>query len=85
MGLRFRKRIKIAPGVNLNINKKSVSLSGGVKGVRHTVSSTGRRTTSVGIPGTGLYYTKTHKRKKGKKSNQSSNVLDGLFSLFSGK
>lgn len=64
MGLRFRKSIKIAPGVKVNLNKKSTSVTFGGKGVHHTVSSTGRKTTSVGIPGTGLYYTETISGKK---------------------
>nr|DAW38148.1 MAG TPA: Protein of unknown function (DUF4236) [Caudoviricetes sp.] len=57
MGLRFRKSYKIAPGVKFNVNKKSVGMTFGGKGVHYTVNSSGRRTTSVGIPGTGLYYT----------------------------
>lgn len=59
MGLRFRKSIKIAPGVRLNIGKKSVGISAGVKGARVSVNSNGRVTKSVGIPGTGLSYVKT--------------------------
>ncbi len=89
MGLRFRKSIKLAPGLKLNLNTKSVSISGGTKGVRHTISSSGRSTTTIGIPGTGIYYTKSHKRKKGKKGKKgkksSAGLLDGLFSLISGK
>ena len=50
MGLRFRKSIKIAPGIKINLNKKSTSVTFGGKGLHHTVSSTGRKTTSVGIP-----------------------------------
>lgn len=61
MALRFRKSIKILPGVRININKKSSSISFGGKGFRHTISSTGRKTTTVGIPGTGLSYSSTHK------------------------
>lgn len=57
MGLRFRKSIKIAPGVKVNFGKKSSSVTIGPKGAHYTVSSTGRRTKSVGIPGTGLSYT----------------------------
>ena len=56
MGLRFRKSFKIAPGVRLNIGKKSTGLSFGGKGLRYSINSTGRRTASVGIPGTGLSY-----------------------------
>jgi hypothetical protein len=43
MGFRFRKSIKIAPGVRLNIGKISASISVGGRGVRHTISSTGWR------------------------------------------
>lgn len=57
MGTRFRKSFKIAPGVKLNINKKSIGLSAGVKGARVSVNSKGRVTKTVGIPGTGLSYT----------------------------
>ena len=59
MGFRFRKSIKIAPGVRVNLNKKSTSVTFGGKGFHHTVSSTGRKTTTAGIPGTGISYTTT--------------------------
>lgn len=59
MGLRFRKSIKIAPGVKINLNKKGTSVTFGSKGVHYTASSTGKKTASVGIPGTGISYTKT--------------------------
>lgn len=59
MGLRFRKSFKIAPGVRLNLNKKSTSVTFGGKGFHHTVSSTGKKTTTVGVPGTGISYSKT--------------------------
>lgn len=64
MGFRFRKSIKIAPGVRVNIGKKSTSISFGGKGARYTISSTGRKTASVGIPGTGISYTATESKKK---------------------
>jgi Protein of unknown function (DUF4236) len=53
---RFRRSVKIAPGVRLNINKKSVGLSAGVPGARISKNSDGRGTRSIGIPGTGLYW-----------------------------
>lgn len=56
MGVRYRKSVKIAPGVKLNINKNSASVSFGTKGLRTTYSTTGKRTNTVGIPGTGLSY-----------------------------
>lgn len=64
MGFRFRKSIKIAPGVRVNIGKKSTSISFGGKGARYTISSTGRKTASVGIPGTGISYVATENKKK---------------------
>lgn len=59
MGFRFRKQIKIAPGIKLNINKNSTSISVGGKGFTHTVNTTGKTTSTVGIPGTGLSYSAT--------------------------
>ena len=69
MGFRFRRSIKIAPGVRMNVGKKSASLSFGGKGARYTVSSTGKRTATVGIPGTGLYYTESSSSSKNKSSS----------------
>lgn len=64
MGFRFRKSYKIAPGVKVNVGKKSGSISLGTKGARHTISTTGRKTTSVGIPGTGIGYVSSSGGKK---------------------
>lgn len=61
MGFRFHKSFKIAPGVRVNVGKKSIGISAGVKGARVSVNSSGRKTTTVGIPGTGLSYQKTEK------------------------
>ncbi len=55
---RFRRSIKLLPGVRWNIGKKSTSLSFGGRGVHYTVGTSGSRST-VGIPGTGLSYTET--------------------------
>lgn len=71
MGFKFKKSIKIAPGVKLNLNKKSASVSFGVRGLRKTYSTSGRKTSTVGIPGTGLYYTDV-KSKKTTKENKST-------------
>ncbi len=60
MGFRFRKSFKIAPGVKLNMNKKSTGITFGGKGVHYTLNSKGKNTFSAGVPGTGLYYTSTN-------------------------
>ena len=57
MGFRFWKRIKIAPGITVNLSKSGPSLSVGPRGAKVTVGRTGSRAT-VGIPGSGLFYTK---------------------------
>lgn len=61
MGMRFRKSKKIAPGVRLNLSAKSASISIGPKGFKKTFSTSGRVTTTVGIPGTGLSYSTSTK------------------------
>jgi len=58
MSFRFWRRIRIAPGVTLNLSKSGGSLSFGPRGAKFTVGSRGKRAT-VGIPGTGLFYTTT--------------------------
>lgn len=56
MGLRFRKSIKIAPGVKINLGKKSVGMSiGGKYGGMSFNSKSGSRA-RASIPGTGLSY-----------------------------
>ena len=59
MSLRFRKSMKLLPGVRLNFSKETVGLSLGVPGARYTINSKGRRTFSTGLPGTGLYNVET--------------------------
>ncbi|MBW2094825.1 MAG: DUF4236 domain-containing protein [Deltaproteobacteria bacterium] len=58
MAFRFWRRIKIAPGVTLNLSKSGVSLSFGPRGAKFTVGGRGKRAT-VGLPGTGLFYPST--------------------------
>jgi hypothetical protein len=56
MPIRFQRRVRIAPGISLNLNKRSVSASFGRRGAHITIGPKGRRTT-IGLPGTGLFYT----------------------------
>ena len=71
MGIRFRKSVKVAPGVRLNIGKKSASVSVGGKGFHTSVSTTGRRTNTVGIPGTGISHVSTSGGKPAKVKHQT--------------
>ncbi len=63
MGFRFRKSIKILPGVRINLSKSGPSLSIGGRGASVNVGGRGARLT-LGIPGTGLYYTTQASGKK---------------------
>lgn len=56
MAFRFFRRIRIAPGLTLNLSKSGISVSIGPRGAKQTVSTRGNRTT-IGVPGTGLSYT----------------------------
>ena len=59
MGLRFYRRLPLLPGVRLNLGTRSASVSFGFRGAWYTVGSHGRRTATLGWPGTGLRYTAT--------------------------
>lgn len=71
----FRKRIKIAPGINLNVSKSGVSSSIGGKGFSVT---TGKKGTYVNtsIPGTGIY---NRKKISGSTSNNGGEEHSQLF------
>ncbi|MCL5943190.1 MAG: DUF4236 domain-containing protein [Actinobacteria bacterium] len=71
MGFRFWRRIRIAPGVTLNLSKSGGSLSFGPRGAKFTVGRRGGRAT-VGVPGTGLFYTTaTTGRRSGRRKGAS--------------
>ena len=72
MGLRFRRSMKILPGIRLNFGKSSVGISAGVPGARVSLNSSGRVTGSVGIPGSGLYWVESKSIKKKRAKAKSS-------------
>ena len=53
---RFYRRLRIFPGLSVNLSKSGPSLTVGVRGAHLTMGPKGVRRT-VGIPGTGIYYT----------------------------
>lgn len=58
MSFRFKKSIKILPGIKLNISKNGVnSVTIGKSGASLNLSKKGKQAT-VGLPGTGLSYSK---------------------------
>ena len=62
MPFRYRRSISLAPGLKLNIGKHGDSTSvGGREG--HVTVGHGHTRTTVGVPGTGLSYTTTTRRR----------------------
>lgn len=53
MALRFNKRIKIAPGIKLNVGLKGVSTTLGGRGASVNIGKKGTYA-NLGIPGTGI-------------------------------
>ena len=64
VGFRFRKSFKVAPGVRLNVGRKSSSISFGGKGFHTSISTSGRKTRTVSIPGTGISHVSTSGGKR---------------------
>ncbi len=58
MGLRFHKSVTLLPGVRVNFSKSGASVSLGGKGLTYNIGSKRNRAT-VGLPGSGLSYSKT--------------------------
>ena len=61
--VRARRSIKVGSGVKVNLNKRSLGVTVGGRGAHYTVNTRGQRTTSVGIPGTGLSYVDRVRRR----------------------
>jgi hypothetical protein len=59
MGLRFFRRLHIAPGIGVNLSRSGPSLTLGVRGA-HVTLGPKAITKTVGLPGTGIYYTDRH-------------------------
>lgn len=80
MGVRVNKRIKIFPGVYLNITKSGPSLSIGPQGAKINIGPNGAKV-NAGIPGTGVSYNKkigggsNTKKGKNNKSNSTTSLL----------
>ncbi len=54
MGLRFYRRLHVVPGVRLNFGTQGTSMRFGHQSAWLTVGPHGRRTATLGWPGTGI-------------------------------
>jgi hypothetical protein len=53
-GLRFQRRVKLFPGVHLNLSLSGVGVSAGRRGFHVGMTAKGQKYVSAGLPGTGL-------------------------------
>jgi tetratricopeptide (TPR) repeat protein len=72
VGMRFRKSIRLGPGVRVNVSKRGVGLGVGPQGMSYSVNSSGRTYKSVGVPGTGLSYVQTGTVGSGRRPSSQS-------------
>lgn len=79
MAFRFRRSVKVAPGLKLNFGKSGTSVSFGGRGAHATFHSSGKTTTSVGIPGSGVSWVNTS--SKGKAGSSRNTTKNTRFSL----
>ena len=90
MSIRFQRRIKLLPGLRLNISKSSLGLSFGIPGARASINTRGEVYTSAGIPGSGLYSVERinlRNRKRSRKKIQPGELARPIPapSLFSSR
>ena len=78
MAWNYRKRIKIAPGIHLNLSKGGVSTSIGPKGAKVTLGKNGTYL-NKGIPGTGLY---SREKLSGRKNSSNSGCVIVFLAIF---
>lgn len=77
MGLSGRHSIKLFKGLKVNFGKTGASLTIGSGKLRNTIHTSGRNTSTIGIPGTGMSYTHSTNWKKGKKAKPSTSKKAG--------
>jgi len=85
MPFRFRRTIRLLPGIRLNASKGGLSVSAGRRGANVTFGR-GRTRTTVGLPGTGLSYTTTTRttttRRQRKRAGTWGQTLLGVLVLL---
>ncbi len=78
MSFRFRKSLRIAPRVHLNLSKNGPSLSFGPRGATTSISRRGVRQT-VSLPGSGLSYSKQLARSHAHARQRSHHPIAVIF------
>ena len=78
MGLNFRKRVSILPGLTLNFGKRGTSVTIGKRGASVNISKRGVYG-NAGIPGTGLHYRERLDKPKQSRGQQKSRKVNSQF------
>lgn len=81
MGFRLYRRVRIAPGIRLNLGTRGASMSFGHRGCWYTTGAHGRRTATLGFPGTGLRYTTSSSGSSRPVPPPAPSALRSLFVL----
>lgn len=81
MGIRFRKRVKFAPGLNLNLSKSGASLSVGERGAAMNFGKRGARAT-ISIPGTGISYSRQLGGGRGRGAGKKPSLVAYIVSVL---
>lgn len=82
MTFRFQRRIKILPGLRLNVSKTGFSWTVGTRGASVTAKD-GHLTGNAGIPGTGLSYRERLDLPSGKQDQVATAKSESSSSRFS--
>jgi len=80
---RFRRTIKVAPGVRLNVGKTGISTTVGVDGAKVTTGKRGT-TTTVGVPGSGLSYSERSEPQPAQARGALARVIKWVLLAFLG-
>ncbi|HED4438636.1 TPA: DUF4236 domain-containing protein, partial [Pasteurella multocida] len=73
----FRKRVKIAPGITVNLSKSGVNTTVGVKGLSVNIGKNGTHL-NAGVPGTGIY---TRTKLSGSKKEKELEAVKEQISI----
>ena len=81
MGWRFRRSVKLLPGIRLNFNRSGITTTIGPRGAHVTVG--GKRTrVTTGIPGTGISYSTLLPQNNMKGRRPAASSGSGVFALL---
>lgn len=87
MAFRFRRSMKIAPGLRVNFTHRGVSARIGPRGLGYTVNASGHQNVSAGIAGSGIHMSKQIKpsRRQKRRDGEAVQSADELAGTSGGE